>query len=536
MLRSRLGPIALETPLGDRHQSGSYWRSVHLQQRKQLAIKIFSLPFGGTPEARQELIEEWEKLKKLRHTTIARCYGGGFEGNDAYLAYEFIDGPSLEEQVDQRGRLAWQMVLDLAESLAEALHYAHQRGVIHGQLEPSQIRLAGLSPVIVDFRYQRTTTAFRSRRPPAMEDFAYRAPELVAGSTDLNPKVDLYSVGAILFFALTGRPPIQGDTPEEMALNAEQQIPPQVAQEVLDCPTFLSVLLEQLLRKDPVKRPHSAEALLLAVREVRRRATSGASVIEHVSAGFSPLKIQADTKEARDLLGRAEQELKPPRPVRTAFWESPVFLGAVLASLIGVVVWALWPPGQDDMRLKAEKLLAGGSRSELIQAKLQYLEPLQRRFPEGPHASWAAEQIEGVEMVEAEHALQVRLRKGLKLRGEGERLYAQAQRYEQFGDPASAIEKYRSMATILDDVPEHRVYVNLARRQIADIESRGIQNDAAQKLVEKRLAEADDLMRVGKVSDAREIWKSIIELYDGNAAFRAQVQVAAGRLDEHRNR
>src|SRR6056297_4285 len=529
---SRLGPLAIESPLGRSSEASSYWRAVHVEQRKSIALKLFSVPFGGTPEAKREFMEEWETLKKLRQPAIARCYGGGFEGNHAYLAYELIDGQSLSEQIEDRGSYPWQAVLDLAEPLAEALAYAHDRAVLHGGLEPDKIRMAGLSPVIVDFRAARATSVFRSQRVPTIEDYAYRAPETFPDASSASPKSDLYALGGILFFALTGRHPINGSTPEEMTTNALHQVPPNVSTEVFECPTFLSAVVEQLLHKDPLQRPHSAEAVILALREVRRRAAEGTGVAEHVSAGFSPLRVHADSKEARELLGRASQELEkapePPAP----FWERPWFLVLILMGLSVIVGWLMWPLNEDQLRARGEKLLEDGGRIDMVQAKDQYLYAILRRFPDGKHAIWAREQIDRVEMIEAEHALTIKLRRGFKLRNEAERLYAEAQRYEQFGDPSTAIDKYRSMVTLFDGEEDQRVFVNLARRQIAEIEAAGIRGGAAERILREQLAEADKLLRAGRVFEAKEIWNSILELYRTNDSVQAQVMIAEECLEK----
>ncbi|QEG42655.1 serine/threonine protein kinase [Roseimaritima ulvae] len=537
MPRSRLGPLALESPLGPssgaQHGTG-YWRAVHVELRKSFAVKLFSIPFGGTPEAKREFMAEWETLKKLRQPAIARCYGGGFEGNDAYLAYELIEGESLAEQVQARGPYPWQAVLDLAEPLAEALTYAHHQNVVHGALEPDKIRMAGLSPVIVDFRSDRATTMFRTQRPPTIEDFAYRAPEVIQDPQAISVKSDLYALGGLMFFALTGRHPISGTTPEEMAVNVVEQVPPNVATEVYECPTFLSAVVEQLLQKDPLQRHHSAEAVTLALREVRRKAAEGVGVAEHVSSGFSPLQVQADSKEARELLGKAAQDLEPTPEPKQPFWERAWFLALVVLMLMGVIGWVLWPPGEDELRARAEKLLEAGGRVNMVQAKNQCLYPILRRFPDGPHADWARDQIDQVEMAEAEHALSVRIRRGLKLRSEAERLYAEAQRYEQFGDPSTAIDKYRGIVTLFDGDEEHRTFVNLARRQVAQIEATGIRSGEAERVIRQHLEEADELMRKGQVFDAKEIWNSILELYEENDGVQPLVMKAEQRLEELR--
>ncbi len=106
---------------------------------------------------------------------------------------------------------------------------------------------------------------------------------------------------------------------------------------------------------------------------------------------------------------------------------------------------------------------------------------------------WAQEQLARVEMVQAEHALSVKLKRNLPLKNEGERLYAEANKFERFGDTATALDQYRSMETLLGDDAKYRPYVNLARRQIARIEFEGVEADEAARIIQSKLDQADEL-------------------------------------------
>lgn len=530
MARSRLGPLALESQLGERSGGGSVWRAIHIEQRKSLAVKIFSLPFGGTAEARREFAREWETLKRLRHGGIARCYGGGFEDSDAYLAYELIEGESLQDRVARRQQLPWESVLDEADTLAEALAHAHDRQVVHGNLVPDKIRSAGLAPAILDFRVDRFGSSYRSNRPPAPFELAFRAPELIADAKNLSPKSDLYSLGAVLFYALSGRPPLEGKTVAEVSHAAQHTTPPKVAALVLDCPIWLSSLIEQLLAKDPPSRPHGAGAVVLALREVRKRSIDGIGVAQHASAGFSPLRVDVDKAEAKALLGHLPDEPEEKPHDGAAFYERAWFLMLSLACIAAFVTWYLWPLNEAQLRARAEALIDAGDRTSLGQAKNNFLEKLVSDYPASENAEWAQEQIDRIEMLEAERLLDLKLRRGAKLANEGERLYATAREYEQFGDDATALDKYTSLVTLLEDNEKHRAFVNLARRQIARLKASGREVGEGQKLVSAKLTEADQLFAQGQTMEARKIWYSIIELYQNNLEMAPLVSYAQERL------
>ena len=175
-------------------------------------------------------------------------------------------------------------------------------------------------------------------------------------------------------------------------------------------------------------------------------------------------------------------------------------------------------------------IVGPGLSHSLNQAKVSYLEPMLDRYPDGEHTTWAQEQLDRVEMVQAEHALSVKLKRNLPLKNEAERLYAEASEFERFGDIATALDQYRSMETLLADDTKYRPYVNLARRQIARIEFAGVEADEAARIIESKLDQADELMKSGKVIAARQIWYSLVELYGNNDNVAPLVAKAQERL------
>jgi len=532
MPRSRLGPLAIESKLGDHPSQSSVWRAIHVQLKRAIAVKVFSSPFGGTPEARAEFASEWETLKNIDHPAIVRCFGGGFEASEAYLAYELIAGDTLAAQIERRSRLPWEFVLDFAEPIADALNHLHQRKIIHGAIQPDKILFSGFSPILIDVRVNRFSTPLATNRPPTAQEISLRAPELTRDPTRLTPQSDLYSLGATLYLAITGRAPIEGDTVEAVTANADTQIPESPASTVMDCPVWLDKLVMQLLDKDPDRRPHGAEAVTL-VAEVRKRSMSRVSVAEHTSAGFSPLNVtdQKDRDEARILLGHGAVEFDDEViPDGTPWHEKPLVLVSGLLLIVALMSYLFWPLNEDQMRAKAEVLLQGKTRGELHEAKQKYLQPMLEQFPDGQHATWAVEQMDRVEMLQAENALSVKMKRNLPLKNEGERQYAEAVEFERFGDIASALDRYRSIETLLGDDPQYRPFVNLARRQIAKIEGQGSEEGEAARIIQAKLAEAEKLQADGKVVSARKIWYSVVDLYGNNANVAPLVAKAQQRL------
>lgn len=532
---SRLGPLAVESKLGDHPSQSTVWRAVHVQLHRAVAVKVFTVPFGGTQEARSDFAAEWERLKKIKHPAIARCYGGGFEEADAYLAYELIEGETVSSLLGRRGRLPWESVLELAEPITDALEHLHGRGIVCGRLHPDHVLVAGLHPKLIGVRDGVPSPPFCTTRRLTEPQLAMRAPEFVGDPGSATQRSDLYALGALLYLMLTGQLPTSARGTNETASQLGNQHLLSAASIALETPVWLDRLVMQLLAGDPKKRPHGAGAVKLALAEIRKQETRRGGVAEHASSGFSPLTVtdQRQKDEARRLLGRELVDLEDEQPTGGAAWyESAPFLGILLLLLLAGIGYVAWPLNEDAMRERAETLLSRETRSSLTQAKISYLEPMLKKFPSGEHSEWAAEQIERVEMIEAEHALSVKIKRNLPLRNEAERLFAEAQRYERFGDTATALDQYRGMVTLLGDDDAYRPFVNLARRQIAIIQREGGGVDEAARIIQEKLAEADRQLRSGNVVAARTIWYSVVELYGNNANVEPLVSRAQTRLSQ----
>ncbi|HBV61892.1 MAG TPA: serine/threonine protein kinase [Rhodopirellula sp.] len=540
MPRSRLGPLAIETKLGDHPSQSSVWRAIHVQQKRAVAVKVFPAPFGGTPEARSAFAAEWDLLKQIQHPAIVRCYGGGFEETDAYLAHELIEGPTLASELERRSRLSWESVLDLAEALSGALESLHEKEIVYGVLQPEKVLFAGLSPVLIDVRIDRVNSLYRTKRAVTAQEMTFWSPELAKNANAFSVHTDLYSLGATLYTALTGRAVVSGNSVEEVRGNILYEKPQSPASIVMDCPVWLDKLIMQILEKDPKDRPPSAAAVTLALKEVRRRAMSRAGVAEHVSHGFSPLNVtdQKERDEARILLGHGALEVDEDETVAKPEWyDRAIILVLGLIVIASMITYTLWPLNEKQMKARAEELLARENRNALNQAKVSFLVPMLEKYPDGEHVDWVNEQLDRVEMLQAEHVLEVKLKINRPLSNEGERLYAEAYEFEKFGDVATALDRYRSMETLLADNETYKPFVNLARRQIASIEENGVEQGEAARIIQGKLDQADESLQNGNIIAARKIWYSIVDLYgnNGNVAplvSKAQKLIADNGIQE----
>jgi serine/threonine protein kinase len=536
MDKSRFGPFALEDRLGD-DPACSVYRALHLQQRKMVALKVFAAPLvASSPAARAALVREVEILKKLQHPNIARCFGGLLEDSQGCIAWELVEGETLSALLARRGRLSWETVVEYAMQISSALEHAHAAGVVHQDLTPEKILVAPNDQIkVIDFRCDRATnpTCASSQRR-TVERARYLSPEQLRGDTALNHKADLYMLGCMMFEMLVGHPPFDASTIDELAQLHQDVKPPRVDALVLDCPVWLDSLIGQLLDPDPLRRPYSASAVTTALAETHKKMAAKTSVLEHAAGGFSALQRTTDQTLARDLLRKARRESvakKKSQSEKPPFWESAWFLALCLVLLGGTVgTWLLWPRSEEWYFTRAVQLMEAEDDTQWQQAKDRYLVPMLKEFPNGKHRDAAQAYIDQVDMANAEKGMRLRARVGLEPRSEGERLYAEASRFEKFGDRITALEQYESMIHLLADKESERPYVNLARRQKQLIEKTGEARDRA-RFIQERMDMAEELAAKGERIEARKIWSSIVQLYENNREFASFVAEAQARIE-----
>ena len=520
----RLGPFLLKERLGAGGM-GVVYRATHVESRRQFAVKVLSAKAAGNKRIVARFARELEILKALKHPNIVRCFGGGRQGSDIYLVMELVAGGSIAGLIRRRGRLPWDAVIDYALQVCDGLAYAHEWGIVHRDLKPANLLLTDEGQVkIADFGIARVQYGKRlTAAKHTLGTMAYIAPEQIKGEPGISHRTDLYTLGCVMFEMLTGKLPFAAESMAQMIYEHLEAAPPRVSTIVLDCPVWLDALVNQLLDKDPLKRPHDATAVAQALREAKEKAVSGTGVAQAAAAGPSALRVgleKSEVKEVRELLGKKKKRKKKSVPVYERVW----FLAACLLLVVAAGAWALWPLNERQLFERAEPLMASGDELQWKQAREKYLEPLLNRYPQGKYTAAAQDYIDRIEMAQAEKRLKMHAKRG-KPDTEAERLYADAQRYEEFGDALTAYDKYKSIPEVVAAAGKERPFVLLAEKRAKELVTQSEPN-ARFALLKGRLDEADQLEQEGKRMEARKIWNSIVTLYRGNRELEPLVERA----------
>jgi formylglycine-generating enzyme required for sulfatase activity len=244
---------------------GVVYRARQLKADRVVALKMLRAVEHATPQERLRFQIETEAAARLQHPHIVQLHEVGEARGQPFFSLELCDGGALTEQL-RKQRPSPREAAALIETLARAMHYAHLRGVVHRDLKPGNVLLAGAErvPKITDFGLAKRIDAEArdvSQTGAVMGTAAYMAPEQAAGKVhDTGPAADVYGLGALLYECLTGRPPFVGPHHAVLVsvLNDEPAPPSRLNAKV---PRDLETICLKCLAKEPARRYASAEEL-----------------------------------------------------------------------------------------------------------------------------------------------------------------------------------------------------------------------------------------------------------------------------------
>jgi len=310
---------------------GVVYKAWHQRLNRAVALKMLLAGAYARPEELQRFLREAEAVAGLNHANIVQVHDvGGLEGRP-YFTMELVEGGSLAQKVAGTPQPARQAAA-LVATVAEAIQVAHQSGIIHRDLTPSNILLtADGTPKITDFGLaRRLEGGGLTLSGVIMGTPSYMAPEQARGQKEgLGPASDTYALGAILYELLTGRPPFRSETAAATLhqVLSEDPIPP--SRLVPRLPRDLETICLKCLQKEPQRRYASAAALASDLRRF----------------------LRGEPIAARPL-GPLSRLVRWVRRRPTAAALSGVLLAAVLLALALVGVW-LWLSGQRTATVRA---------------------------------------------------------------------------------------------------------------------------------------------------------------------------------------
>ncbi len=239
------------------------------------AIKTFRFSDDFDPsevvKLKEKFFREAESAGTLSHPNIVTIFDAGDEHDFAYIAMEYLEGENLEKHTKKGKLLPMIKVIEYMADIADALDYAHQKGIVHRDIKPANVMLLKSGLVkITDFGVARITATSQTRTGIVKGTPYYMSPEQFSGQK-VDGRSDIFSMGAMMYQLLTGELPFKGDNPAELMhhiINLPHPDPKTLNPKIL---TPLVTVIDKTLEKDREQRYQRASLLSRHLREIRKK-------------------------------------------------------------------------------------------------------------------------------------------------------------------------------------------------------------------------------------------------------------------------
>ena len=290
----------------------------HLQRR--VALKVLHRQFAQDREFVERFRREAEAAARLTHPNIVAVYDRGeFEGT-YYIAMQYVEGPTLRQLID--GGLTIEQAVSIVRQVLEAARFAHRNGIVHRDLKPQNVIVDAEGKAhVADFGIARAGVSDITQAGSVMGTPHYLSPEQAQGY-DVTAVSDLYSVGVILYEALAGRVPFEGESAVAVAMKQVSQVPQRPSSINPRVWPALDAVVMRALEKDPGQRFQNADAFIAALDQAMREPGTGVHTADF--AALPPAVVAAQPEE--------QPEEEDDRGRR--WW----LVGLAVAILVGVLV------------------------------------------------------------------------------------------------------------------------------------------------------------------------------------------------------
>jgi serine/threonine-protein kinase len=254
---------------------GEVFRARDTKVGRTVALKMLPRGFLDKPARRERFLADAAAAAALSHPNIATLFDVGEHDGQWYLAYEFVSGDTLRQQLSGRA-LHPRNALEIAIQLADALSEAHARNVLHADLRPDNIVISSKgSAKLLDTGMSGWTRGGAARAKIAssqtgdgsLDIAAYMSPEQIIGG-EVDARTDIFSLGVIVYEMLTGRTPFAGSTTADTVVNVTAKVPPPATGTAVELPKELDATLARALAKDLTVRQQSAVSFAAELRSV----------------------------------------------------------------------------------------------------------------------------------------------------------------------------------------------------------------------------------------------------------------------------
>lgn len=521
---------------------GTVYLGAHVDTGDLAAIKILPPSMAHEEGFVARFGREITAMKNLQSPQIVELYESGEDLGTYYYAMEYVPGETLTERLKREKRIPWQEVIEIAVQVCKALKAAHNSGIVHRDLKPSNLLLSSDGQVkLSDFGIAQVFASSKLTITGGILGTAeYMSPEQAQGRR-ATKQSDIYSLGAVMYVMLTGRPPFTGKTTLDIIQKHKFSQFDSPKRMVSEIPFWLDEVVCKCLEKKPENRYPDAYVLMLRLQEIVKK-------IELKNAGGDESPFSADAATAadsplqdgeghiggtlaRDLFRMQAEADERPSVLHRWLDNTWVLMGLLVLLVVGTYLLLQVRSLNPETRFAhGESIMQEPEGPDWDIARDRYFQPLLERDAEtwGPRVQ---PHLDRIRLYELKKKL---LGKGISReplpRSEPEAVLRQILELRQFGKNEAALTKLTALATLIQDQTDFEQYAGVLESLKEEL-TRQATTDRFQ-YVEQALARAAELQKSGKLAEAREIWRSVVALYDSDPGAQSLVSQARKLLAE----
>ncbi len=314
------------------------WLASDQELDRQVAVKILHDRFAQDKEFVERFRREAQSAAGLQHPNVVSIFDRGEFRDTYFIAMEYVDGPQLKDLV--KGGMSTKDAIDFTRQILNAARFAHRKGIVHRDLKPQNVLIDDEGRArVADFGIARGESSDITATGSVMGTAQYLSPEQAQGK-ETTPRSDIYSIGVILYEALTGRVPFQGDSAVAVALKQVSEAPRRPSAINPNVPPALDAVVMRALAKDPDARFKDADAFLKAL-DAAEKAPDRPRPED--TAAFAAVTPEGERTGVRDAGPEEYEDYEERRGWGRGRW---ILIALLVAAVAGLVAFALTRPEQ----------------------------------------------------------------------------------------------------------------------------------------------------------------------------------------------
>ena len=274
------GRYAITEKIGEGGMAVVY-KAMDQRLNRFVAVKIMRPEMAKEEEFRQRFFTESHAVAMLSSPNIVAVYDVSHSADIEYIVMELVDGITLKQYMERKGRIPWREVVFFSKQIARALSKAHEKGLVHRDIKPQNMLLLRDGTLKVgDFGIAALESEIAEEQGTAIGSIHYTAPEQIRGQSP-DPRSDLYSLGVVMYEMITAQKPFSGDSVGEIAVKHMNMAPPSPREVVADLPAELERITLKAMNPNLPDRYQSAEEI---IQDLDRFAVSQAQKADEAEA------------------------------------------------------------------------------------------------------------------------------------------------------------------------------------------------------------------------------------------------------------